>query len=89
MVSGLKKDDTGFTKDGTATVDGQPALGLKGQLTGQTGIVYVSESATPEILRFQALPASQGSFSFTDYDAKVTITAPPAADVISAGSLGS
>ena len=89
VVSGLEKDETGFTKDGTATVDGQAALGLKGQESGQKGIVYVSESATPEILRFQALPTSQGSINFLDYNAKVTITAPPTDDIVPVGSLGS
>jgi hypothetical protein len=44
MVSGLETEVTGFVKAGTATVDGQPAVALKGSKSGADGIVYVSGS---------------------------------------------
>ena len=88
MVSGLETEVTGFVKAGTATVDGQPAVALKGSKSGADGIVYVSESTTPEILSFHGLAANTGSFTFSDYNARVTITAPLAADIEDSNPLG-
>ena len=79
-------DDTGgFVKTGTATVGGQPALAFKQQK--QPGTVYISDSATPEIVRI-AGSASQGTFDLSDYNAPATITAPPADDVVDGSKLG-
>jgi hypothetical protein len=75
-------DDTGFVKSGTATIAGQPALAFK-----QARTAYISDSATPEIVRV-AGTASQGTFDFSDYNAPATITAPPAGDVIDGSELG-
>jgi hypothetical protein len=69
-------------------VDGQSALALTGPKSGADATVYISESATPEILSFPGLAANTGSFTFSDYNARVSITAPPAADIPDSNPLG-
>lgn len=87
LASGFNKEDTGFVKDGTATVDGQAVEAFKQPAHAGSGIVYISESSTPEIVRLQG-PASEGSIDFTNYNAAVTITAPPASEVIDGSKFG-
>lgn len=86
LSTAFAKEDTGFVKSGTATVSGQPTLIFKQPKNPSNGTVYVSESDTPRILRI-AGPAGQGSIDFSDYDAPVTITAPPSADVVVGSNL--
>ena len=81
LASGFNKEVTGFVKDGTATINGQPAEAFKQPSHAGSGIVYISESSTPEIVRLQG-PSSEGQINFTNYNAPVTITAPSAGDVI-------
>jgi hypothetical protein len=87
LSTAFAKEDTGFVKAGTATVNGQPTLAFKQPKNPSNGTVYVSESATPQILRI-AGPAGQGSIDFSDYNASVTITAPPASQVIDGSKFG-
>jgi hypothetical protein len=81
LASGFDKEVTGFVKDGTATIDGQAAEAFRQPTHAGSGIVYISESSTPEIVRLQA-PSNEGEINFTKYNAPVTITAPSAGDVI-------
>jgi hypothetical protein len=83
--SAFANDNGGFVETGTATIGGQPALAFKQQK--QPGIVYISDSATPEIVRI-AGSASQGTFDLSEYNAPATITAPPAGDVIDGSKFG-
>jgi hypothetical protein len=87
LSTAFAKEDTGFVKAGTATVNGQPTLAFKQPKNPSNGTVYVSESATPQILRIVG-PAGQGSIDFSDYNASVTITAPPASQVIDGSKFG-
>jgi len=87
LAGAFAKQDTGFVKAGTATINGQPALGFKQPKNASNGTVYVSESATTEILRI-AGPANAGSIDFSDYNAHATITAPPASEVIDGSQFG-
>jgi hypothetical protein len=87
LSSAFAKDDTGFVKAGTATVNGQPTLAFKQPKNASNGTVYVSESATPQLLRI-AGPASEGSIDFSAYNATATITAPPASEVIDGSKFG-
>jgi hypothetical protein len=87
LSTAFAKEDTGFVKAGTATVNGQPTLAFKQPKNPSNGTVYVSESATPQILRI-AGPAGQGSIDFSDYNASVTITAPPPSQVIDGSKFG-
>jgi hypothetical protein len=87
LSSAFAKEDTGFVKAGTATINGQPALGFKQPKNASNGTVYVSESATPEIVRI-AGPAGAGTINFSEYNAHATITAPPASEIIDGTQFG-
>ena len=87
LSTAFSKQDTGFVKAGTATVNSRPTLAFKQPKDPSNGTVYVSESATPQILRI-AGPAGQGSIDFSDYNASATITAPPASQVIDGSKFG-
>jgi hypothetical protein len=87
LSTAFSKEDTGFAKAGTATINGQPTLALKQPKSPSNGTVYVSESATPQILRI-AGPAGQGSIDFSDYNAPATITAPPASQIVDGSKFG-
>jgi hypothetical protein len=87
LSTAFAKQDTGFVKAGTATINGQQALAFKQPKNTSDGTVYVSGSATPQILRI-AGPAGQGSIDFSDYNASATITAPPASQVIDGSKFG-
>jgi hypothetical protein len=69
---------TGLITGRTTSIGGHPAVELKD--SGGSGYVYVSVSPKPEMLRAD-LPGT-GGFSFSHYGAKVTLTPPPAGDVI-------
>jgi hypothetical protein len=87
LASGFDKEVTGFVKDGTATIDGQPVAAFKQPTHAGSGIVYISESSTPEIVRLQG-PASEGQINFTNYNASSTITPPAASDVLDGSKFG-
>jgi hypothetical protein len=87
LSTAFSKEDTGFAKAGTATVNGQPTLAFKQPKDPSNGTVYVSESATPQILRI-AGPAGQGSIDFSDYNAPATITAPTASQIVDGSKFG-
>lgn len=76
-----KGGDTGFAKAGTVTVEGQRALALTQQDSTDGVDVYVSDSATPEILSLGDTAGPEALLDFTNFNAPVTITAPPAADI--------
>jgi hypothetical protein len=87
LAGAFAKEDTGFVAAGTATVNGQSALGFKQPKNASDGTVYVSDAATPEIVRI-AGTASEGSIDFSDYNAPATITAPPASAIIDGSKFG-
>jgi hypothetical protein len=87
LASSFDKQLTGFVKEGTSTIDGQAAEAFKQPAQAGSGTVYVSGSATPEIVRLQGT-GDEGQVSFTDYNAPATITAPPASDVIDGSKFG-
>jgi hypothetical protein len=87
LANGFDKEVTGFVKDGTATIDGQATEGFRQPSHAGSGIVYISESSTPEIVRLQGT-GSEGQVNFTNYNAPATITAPPASDVIDGSQFG-
>jgi hypothetical protein len=72
--------------DTLSTVQGQPAIRIA--QPGHTGYAYVSDSANPVLLEVTAPGASGGSITFSDYNAPVRITAPPAAQTIDGSKLG-
>jgi hypothetical protein len=76
LVSALAPQLTGLVKGKTIKMSGHPALQLR-NMSGQESI-YVSISSKPEILRI----SDNGAVNFSAYGARVTLTPPPASDVI-------
>jgi len=66
---------TGLAKGKTIKISGHPALQLRNR-SGKS--IYVSISRKPEILRI----SDDGTVNFSEYGARVTLTPPPATDVI-------
>lgn len=63
----------------TATVRGVPTI----KLTDDTGSLYVARTGKPYPVRIGDAPAlGGGQIDFTEYDKPVTITAPPAAQIL-------
>ena len=76
LVSMLAPQLTGLVKGATIKISGHRALQLRNG-SGQESI-YVSISGKPEILRI----TDGGHVNFSAYGARVTLTPPPASDVI-------
>ena len=76
LVSALGPKLTGLVKGKTIKISGHRALQLRNG-TGSESI-YVSISSKPEILRI----GDNGTLNFSAYGARVTLTPPPASDVI-------
>jgi hypothetical protein len=87
LASGFDKEVTGFVKDGTATINGQATEAFEQPAHAGSDIVYISSPSTPEIVRLQG-PASEGQINFTNYNARVRITPPPAREVIDGSRVG-
>ena len=51
LSTAFSKQDTGFVSAGTTTINGQTALAFKQPKNPSNGTVYVSQTATPQILR--------------------------------------
>ena len=76
LASALAPQLTGLVKGKTTKISGHRALQLRNS-SGQESI-YVSISSKPEILRI----TDNGTVNFSAYGARVTLTPPPATDVI-------
>jgi hypothetical protein len=72
-----------LVKGQTATIGGQPALQLKD--TEQAGSAYVTISASPEFLQ---TGDTGGHIDFTDYNAPLALTAPPASQTVAGSEYG-
>ena len=83
LASTLAPQLTGLVKGKTVKISGHRALQLRNS-SGQESI-YVSISSKPEILRISL----DGTINFSAYGAHVTVTAPPASDVITLPTSGS
>jgi hypothetical protein len=76
LVSGLALQLTGLVKGKTIKISGHRALQLRNGSGSES--IDVSISSKPEILRI----GDHGTLSFSAYGAHVTLTPPPASDVI-------
>lgn len=83
LVSTLAPKLTGLVKGKTTKISGHPALQLRNRSAQES--IYVSISSKPEILRI----SNDGTINFTAYGARVTLTPPPASDVITLPSSAS
>jgi hypothetical protein len=76
LVSALAPQLTGLVKGKTIKISGHRALQLQNGNGHES--IYVSISTKPEILRL----SDDGTINFSAYGAHVTLTPPPASDVI-------
>lgn len=72
-----------LVKGQTATIGGQPALQLKDST--QAGSAYVTISPSPEFLQ---TGDTGGHVDFTDYNAPLALTAPPASQTVAGSKYG-
>jgi hypothetical protein len=78
-------DMTGMSKGTTTTIAGQPALQIKD--TGDTASAYVTVAAQPEFLRLDGGGAN-GRLDFTQYNAPLHLSPPPAGQVLDGAQYG-
>jgi hypothetical protein len=79
FTAGPAESAAGWTKGKTTTIAGTRVLELIGK--SGAGVVYVSVSAKPEVLRVTR--GSAGSFTFSAFGVPVKAVVPPASQVIS------
>jgi hypothetical protein len=72
-----------FTKGTATTISGQRVLQIKA--TGQSGSEYVTNSASPQVVR---LDTGSGIMDFSDYNAPLTLTPPPASQTVDGSKYG-
>ena len=75
-----------LVKGATTTIAGQSALQLRD--TSSSSSAYVTISASPKFLRFSGSGSSSGQLDFSDYNAPVTLTPPPASETIDGSKIG-
>ena len=73
-----------LTKSAGPTINGQPTIKIS--QAGVGGAMYVSEAATPEVLRI-TVPGT-GDLEFSDYGTPQKITPPPSAGTIDGSQFG-
>jgi hypothetical protein len=76
---------TGMVKGTTTTIAGQPALQIKD--SGDAASAFVTVDAKPQFLRLDG-GGSNGRLDFTDYNAPLHLTAPPAAETLDGAKYG-
>jgi hypothetical protein len=81
----LLQTTAGFTKGDLGTVNGKPAIALVARAEATT--LWISTEGAPVPLRLDAAPGQLGAVTFSDYDAVVELTPPPAAEVFDLKSL--
>jgi hypothetical protein len=69
------------TKGETKTINGISAIGLTDSTDTGEAVIYVATQGEPYPLRLEG-PPGEGAIDFTDWNAPVEITAPPAAEVL-------
>lgn len=76
---------TGMAKGTTTTIAGQPALQIKD--TADPASAYVTVDAKPEFLRLDG-GGGNGKLDFTNYNAPLHLTPPPADDTLDGAEYG-
>ena len=74
---------TTFTKGAATTISGQRVLQILA--TGQPGSEYVTNSASPQVVR---LDTGSGIMDFSNYNAPLTLTPPPANETVDGAKYG-
>lgn len=91
MVKDLDEDKTertGMTRGADADVNGTPAVTLTKKKGAETSTIYVAKEGKPYVLRLVKTGGEEpGSLTFAEYDKPVTVTAPPADQVVDMAEL--
>ena len=74
------------TKGAVTTFGGSQVLELMDSATN--GTAYVTDQAQPLVVRISGTGASGGTITFSNYNSPVTVTAPPASEVIDGSKYG-
>jgi hypothetical protein len=77
---------SGLTRGPVVTVDGQSAASLNDPT--DHGVAYVTDTATPQLLRLTMKGADGGQIDFLDYNKPATIAAPHAALTVPGSKFG-
>ncbi|WP_018351040.1 hypothetical protein [Longispora albida] len=80
VLSGVSAASKGRTQQ----IDGQPAI----ELIGGDGSLFIATTGEPYPLLLRSSAAGGGELAFTEYNQPVTLTAPPADQVIDLNQLG-
>jgi hypothetical protein len=78
QLAGILAATYGLTKGGTTVIDGQSALELKEGADIEN--IYVTDSATPEYVRYD-IPGSE-QLDFSGFNTSIAITPPPASQTL-------
>ncbi len=79
----LNTSDAVFTKGDTTTVEGIAAVGMVGKgASDSVGTLYVATQGPPYPLQVVAGGGDAGKITMSEWDAPVTVTPPPADDVV-------
>lgn len=79
----LQTDAKSFTKEGTKDIDGVPCVGIK----GDEGTLWVATVGEPFPMSVTPPEGQQGSLTLSGWNAPVTITPPPAEEVVDISQL--
>ncbi|MET9428175.1 MULTISPECIES: hypothetical protein [unclassified Streptomyces] len=82
-------DVTGLTRGADTTVDGQPAAVLTKKDGAETTTLYVAAKGEPYLLKYTVVGGeAPASGDFRDFGKPVTVTAPPADQIVDLEKLG-
>ena len=85
LAKSFGSDMTGMVKGTSTTIAGQPALQIKD--SGDAASAYVTVDAKPQFLRLDG-GGSNGRLDFTDYNAPLHLTPPPASKTLDGAKYG-
>lgn len=77
---------TGLAKGGITTFHAQRVLKIKD--TTEAGYLYVSDTAKPELITFVEPGSGGDTVTFSDWNAPVTLTPPPASQILDGSKYG-
>jgi hypothetical protein len=84
IIPDLPGDTAGLTKAIAVTVNGEKALAM----AASNGILTISDTTTPKILRITTGGSAPSHLDFTDYNKPLTLTPPPADEILDGSKYG-
>jgi hypothetical protein len=75
-----------LVKGSATTLNGQPVWSIKD--VTQPATMYVTDIAAPVFVRAMSTGSNAGTFTFSNYGAAVTLTPPPASEIVNGSQYG-